>query len=287
MEDLSNHELAERFLNKQKILGKSIIDIRLLPNDGVRLLEVFDKESTGVFTIPRFITEFMVIRPGSGRVIEYPLFSQCNFSEVRFENNPNIELNTYKLFSNMKSKTLKIRFAHPECITDTGRMFESCDNLVKLDIDGLNTENVTNMQFMFSGCRSLTSLDLRSFNTHKVTDMAGMFSRCYELKSVDLSTFSTQNVKTMFAMFYFCVSISHVDLSSFDTRSLENAESMFNACNMIEHLDLSNFDLRNIRNAKYMFNSCRSLKHIDIGEFNPYTSLDSITFGCDKLDTRI
>lgn len=287
MENLSNHELAQRYLNKTKIMGKDVIDIKLLPNDRVRLIEVYDKESTGMFTIPRFITEFMQIRSGSGRSVEYPLFSHCNFSEVRFENNPNIELNAYKLFSDMESKTLKIRFAHPECLTDTGRMFEGCGNLVELDIDGLNTENVTSMQFMFSGCRSLTSLDLRAFNTHKVTDMAGMFSRCYELKSLDLSTFSTQNVKTMFAMFYFCVSLSNLDLSSFDTRSLVNTESMFNACNMIEHLNLSNFDLSNVSNAKYMFNSCRNLKHLNIGEFNPYASLDSITFGCDKLDTRI
>ncbi|MBQ8198586.1 MAG: BspA family leucine-rich repeat surface protein, partial [Lachnospiraceae bacterium] len=44
-------------------------------------------------------------------------------------------------------------------ITDTSYMFYYCNNLISIDLIGLDTSSVTDMYRMFSGCSSLTSLD--------------------------------------------------------------------------------------------------------------------------------
>lgn len=286
-DNLSNHELAKRYMNKAKVIGKEIIDIRLLSNDRVMLVEVFDKESTGMFVIPKFITEFMQIRQSSGRFVQTPLFEQCQFSEVRFENNPDILLDACRLFSNMESTNLKVRFAHPECLIITDRMFENCVKLCTLDLDGFNTENVNSMTNMFNNCKSLKNLYLRGFNTSKVRNMSGMFCRCYGLESLDLSEFSTESVENMATMFYACTNLKELNVKSFNTCNLSNTEAMFNGCTSIKSIDIENFDLSSIENAKYMFSWCKNLETIKLGKFNPKANLESITSCCDKLVTRI
>ena len=67
--------------------------------------------------------------------------------------------------------------------TNMNEIFNSCKNLLNLDLSSFNTNNVTNMSKMFVNCKNLLNLDLSSFNTLNVTNMNGMFNN-----SINLST---------------------------------------------------------------------------------------------------
>ena len=53
---ISNHELARRYKEKSRLIGKDTLELELVSNDGVVLLGVKDKDNDGRLEIPRFIT---------------------------------------------------------------------------------------------------------------------------------------------------------------------------------------------------------------------------------------
>lgn len=57
MEILSDRELAERYINKHKLLGLECkLDLKI-DGDDVILVDVLDKEDTGRLVIPSFVTK--------------------------------------------------------------------------------------------------------------------------------------------------------------------------------------------------------------------------------------
>ena len=53
-------------------------------------------------------------------------------------------------------------------------MFNSCINLINLDITKLKTDNIEKMEYMFYNCSSLKTLNLSNFKTDKVKNMSEM-----------------------------------------------------------------------------------------------------------------
>ena len=83
----------------------------------------------------------------------------------------------------------------------TTNMFNSCSELVSINLTGLDTSSATNMAGMFYGCSKLTSLDLSSLDTSSATNILGMFEGCSSLTKLDLSKFKTSNVTNMAELF--------------------------------------------------------------------------------------
>ncbi len=188
------------------------------------------------------------------------------------------------------------------------------DNVVSIDVSGLNTEqtrvmagmfkdnpNVTDirglsllktgnaqeMSYMFASCTSLKSIDLSSFDTSKVGDETGlfdcmgmdaMFSGCSSLASLNVSNFDTSNVKSMEAMFHGCSSLRNLNLRSFDTSNVDSFEYMFSGCSLLTSLDLSNFDLSAIDRTE----DFNAEWHPDWEWRYPLTGMFD---GCDSLQT--
>ena len=57
-----------------------------------------------------------------------------------------------------------------------------------------DTSNVTDMTLMFNGCEALESINVDGFNTSKVTGIAGMFRNNPKLQYIDLSSFSLDSI---------------------------------------------------------------------------------------------
>ena len=55
-----------------------------------------------------------------------------------------------------------------------GYMFQYCESLTSIDLNGWNTSKVTDMGYMFQYCESLTTLDLSGFDASKVTSSSGL-----------------------------------------------------------------------------------------------------------------
>ena len=189
---------------------------------------------------------------------------------------------------------------------NSGYMFSSRNNLQKIDLEMLDTQNVTSMSDMFSECYGLTSLDLTPLDTQKVTNMSEMFYCCSGLTSLDLSPLDTQNVTDMSGMFYHCLNITKLDLSNFDTSnvttmggnfeyrlsqygdvqkiSYSDEAGMFEGCSSLTALIIP-FDTSHVENFCGMFFGCKKLTVLDISSFDTSsaTNMNSMFYSCTNL----
>lgn len=171
-------------------------------------------------------------------------------------------------------KRIDLNGLNTENVTDMSYMFDGCGNLGGLDLSSFDTGNVTDMSYMFDGCGGLGNLDLSSFDTGNVRNMGCMFNDCWRLGSVDLSGLDAGNVTSMHSMFYGCINLIKVDMSNFNTRNVTNLDSMFCGCRRLGSVDLSSFDTGNVTNMQRMFDNCRGLESLDLSGFNTENTTD-------------
>ena len=119
-------------------------------------------------------------------------------------------------------------------------MFDECNALESVDLNGLNTSKVENMIAMFNLCSSLKKLDVSMLKTTNVTTMASMFNST-TIEALDLSNFDTRNVTNMSLMFGLCESLTSLDVSKFNTSNVVSMGSMFYDCKSLTKLNLTNF----------------------------------------------
>ena len=171
-------------------------------------------------------------------------------------------------------------------ITDMTSLFESCQNLLKIDFTNFCSRNVTNMSFMFHQCSSLKKLNLSNFNTTNVKSMYFMFAGCSSLKKLDLSSFNTENVEDMCDLFHDCKSLRNLNISKFNTKNVIFMSGMFSNCKSLTKLDLSNFDTSKTTSMNSMFYFCKNLRELNITSFNTknVTGMNNMFFGCSNLD---
>lgn len=139
-------------------------------------------------------------------------------------------------------------------ITLSGGVYKSSHitsiSFMKDDTTGVSVKAADSLRELFANCSSLNKVDLTGLNTENVTDMSYMFAGDYLLKYVgtsdnsnqvifsgDGSKFTTKNVVTMEAMFMNMAgprdnkdSLRKLDVSSFDTTNLKET-NLFAAWN--------------------------------------------------------
>lgn len=94
------------------------------------------------------------------------------------------------------------------CVTNMGRMFRNCSNIIELDVSKFDTRNVTNMSAMFQNCTKLTELDLSNWDTSKVTNMNYFLNGYMEQNKITTiyvgDKWNTDVVTNGLQMFYNC-----------------------------------------------------------------------------------
>ena len=94
--------------------------------------------------------------------------------------------NTYPLNSENITKLVWTRQ-----LTSCYSMFESCEDIIEMNLTFFDTSHVTRMVYMFRNCHILISLELSNIGTSSISDMGVMFDNCYSLVSLDVSHFDT------------------------------------------------------------------------------------------------
>lgn len=147
-------------------------------------------------------------------------------------------------------------------------VFNSCKQLLRLDLSSFNTENVENMAYMFYDCNSLVTIKgLDKFNTEKVTDMSYMFCNCYKLRSLDLSSFSVYKLKNLEYAFFSCYSLREIKgTRNWKNYFIGNVTQLFYECHKIRTLDLRNFNIV-YNNGVGLFYYCEKVEEICLGDF--------------------
>ena len=144
-------------------------------------------------------------------------------------------------------------------ITDCGAMFQSCNEIIEMDLTLFDTSQVNNMVFMFDGCTNLRNIDISNIDTSKVENIGVMFGGCSSLTSLNLSNFNTSSTTNIGTMFKDCSSLKSINLSNFDISKNDNLDNLFNGCSSLTSIDLSNFVTSNVRQFQNMFWGCTSL----------------------------
>lgn len=165
-------------------------------------------------------------------------------------------------------------------------MFQRCEQMRALNLNGSIMDRIISMAHMFDGCEKLEKLDLSGLDTSRTREMFGAFMYCTSLTELDLSCLSTSRVLSMNSLFEQCVNLKKLNLSGWDTSSVTDMNFMFSGCRNLEDLDLSGFNTSEVLDMSFMFADCSSLLSLDISGFDTakVTKMDGMFFNCDQLD---
>ena len=169
---------------------------------------------------------------------------------------------------------------------DSSYLFSGMRNLTKINFNGVvYTGRVKYMDHMFQGCEKLEEIDLNGFDTSKVVDMTAMFYDCKDLDELDVSGFDTSKVESMKNMFTSCQNLEDLDLSALRTPELQDMSAMFDSCKSLETVNLRNFDTSKVTAMANLFGSCASLTSIDLSSFDTgkVQSMSAMFAGCGSL----
>ena len=200
------------------------------------------------------------------------LFYNCGHSLTTISFAPGVTINGDSLlimFGNCENLTrIEFNGLDTSGVTNMGRMFEGCHCLTSLDIEGWDTSNVTNMSGMFDGCQSLTGLNLNNWDTGNVTDMSDMFMSCSNLTTPNISNWDTGNVTKMYQMFRNCRSLTTLNISNWDTSNVDSMQGMFFACESLTSISLNEWDTGSVTDMHGMFNGCNTLSNLSINNWD-------------------
>ena len=79
----------------------------------------------------------------------------------------------------------------------TSHMFNSCGNIISIDLLNFDFSNINDMSYMFYGCSSLLSINISNIKAFSLTNMNYMFYGCGQLKSLDLSNWQIPLITQM------------------------------------------------------------------------------------------
>jgi surface protein len=168
-------------------------------------------------------------------------------------------------------------------------MFDSCHNLLSLDLNTFDTTKVTSMEKMFYQCQKINEIKLSNkFKTDNVVKFTNMFSSCYDLKAINLDSFNTANADDMSLMFNDCRELTSIDLSNFITDKVKNFSHIFAGCEKLRDIDF-NLNASSANDLSYLFFECRSLNNLNMTllHTDQEINIDFMFYNCESLTNLI
>lgn len=167
-------------------------------------------------------------------------------------------------------------------------MFEDCNNLASLNLDGWDTSSLQNSAYLFMDCYNLATLGSNNLSHWDMSDVSScysMFQNCQSLQALDVSKWDMSSSVTMYSMFYYCKSLAEIDVSNWDVSNAVRLFGLFDGCSSVRELDVSRWNTSKATSFAALFSGCSSLQSIDVSSFNTSKSLSfSHMFdGCKSL----
>jgi len=274
---INSHKIINQTINKRNqfqmiyfiffslincILAEKILGYRKLNNDN--------------------IIDLVINGRGNQKVVGSRLFPD----EV-YLNGKLIDLNNngYILINEHNEKN-KVSLIWKKKLNSCENLFESCINIVKIDLSKFDTSRVTSMARMFNECEKLELINFGNINTSSVSSMSMMFNNCERLIELDLRKFDTPNLKSMDSMFSGANNIQELDITSFDTSQVTSMESLFFDMRYLTSLDLSKMNTSKVTNMNCLFCLCFALIKIDLSSFDTskVQTMNSMFLSCSSLE---
>lgn len=215
-------------------------------------------------------------------------------------------------FSNIQEVVFKPETLDKLQVAD--RVFESCKDLIKVNLKDLKMTNVRQAGRMFTWCERLEDIDtsflkhmrnlcdasqmfaatgieevnLQGLNFKYPIKLDSCFEACKNLKRFKASQSVNGNIKvsSMDKMFQNCFSLDDIDISGLDLQLVSKLDSVFDSCQQLKSFSLYMKRLNNLRQATEVFAGCRSLREVKIVQCHVpmLKSLVQNFTGCVNLD---
>lgn len=184
----------QNVINKNRILGKTVLDIPTACKYECKLIEVSDDRH--ILYIPSCVTTLnsysanniftsaiknikgcLKVVGGSGLNNTIGMFKGCSFNSFDFS-----EFNIH----NVEHMDLT---------------FSNC-HISSINIGELDTSNVKTMLYMFCGC-VIDNIDMSALDMHNIRLLNGLFSNC-SAKNINLTSLNNIEIASVTKMFMFC-----------------------------------------------------------------------------------
>lgn len=113
-------------------------------------------------------------------------------------------------------------------------LFEKMENLEKVEIDGLDLDNVDRLSDMFFYNKKLTEVSIHWTLGKDTKYLDYMFGSCENLKKIDISDWNVSNVQKMNMMFSDCISLKKINLAKWNVKKDTDIGGMFDGCINLE-----------------------------------------------------
>ena len=165
-------------------------------------------------------------------------------------------------------------------------LFKDDTSLIKVDLSGLQTQNLTNFSRVFQTDTSLTEVKLPTY-TDQVRDFSALFASCSSLTTISgIDSWTGSNATNVASMFDGDAKLEKLDLTKFNPSKATDFSYMFYHCTALSSVgDLSKWTGSNATNVSSMFDGDEALTSLDLTNFNPSgaTSFLGMFSGCSKL----
>lgn len=246
---MTNGELADRYLHRQKLLGLKDLNLKVYSDYDVILHNV-DREARSI-VIPSFVTEIFA-----------GVFEKATFNKLTI----NVRLQTMdNLFYKYAGDELSIEIAEPDSITSLHNCFKDVKSLISVDMSSITFKNVKSISKMFSGCTNITSIKMPNLSLSNVNEVYGAFEMCWKLKLIDGFDIDTSKIKSFDHMFFCCGSLQNLDSIEIDMSKATSAIYAFSRSSA-GLSTLARTPLANIRDTRRIFNHCDNISLSDLIE---------------------
>ncbi len=165
-------------------------------------------------------------------------------------------------------------------------LFKDDTSLIKVDLSGLQTQNLTNFSRVFQTDTSLTEVKLPTY-TDQVRDFSALFAGCSSLTMISgIDSWTGSNATNVASMFDGDAKLEKLDLTKFNPSKATDFSNMFANCKALTSVgDLSQWTGSNAKNVSSMFDGDEALTSLDLTNFNPSgaKSFFGMFSGCSKL----
>ena len=132
--------------------------------------------------------------------------------------------NLSSIFCGLKLEVVDISGWDTSNVTAMTYMFSRCKNLKNIiGIENLDVLKLKRANFMFDSCENLVELDLTNWNIKSLENMSYMFYNCANLKIIkNIENWQLPNINDVSYMFYNCAKLD-VNLSNWDLTNIKKS----------------------------------------------------------------
>lgn len=168
-------------------------------------------------------------------------------------------------------------------LIDLSNFANKCKNLRKAEIIG--NVKIQNASFMFQGCENLEKVDLEGLDFGPIVNVVGTFADCIQLTEIK-GKIRLPNVIHIQRFFDNCRQLEYIDIQEIGLRHTDQLQGLFSGCLQLKQVDLQGIDFSlNQKSAEKMFFNCKSLESLSLGQAKFSQSISHMFFKCGYKGT--